>query len=464
VVKEWNMPQRRRVSLLVLIAAGFCVVLGGLGCNLSVSFLDDPTTVDPPNVGRAPVTAANPLVGANPNDYHSGLLPVSAVQSVPSSPLSVPPGARMPANPIGPGLPQGGPPVSVPPPGGPGFGPGGPGFGPGGPGGGAPDAPNGDPCNCPPTELRLKSHPEYKVEPPDILLIDAVRLIPRPPYVVGPLDVLLVRVAEPLPNQPIDGTYTVTPEGTINLGYSYGVVRVGGLTLEGVEAAIRAQLGRVLKKPQVAVGLAAYRGLQQVRGTHLVRQDGTISLGTYGCVYVAGLTLCQVRTVVEKHLSQFVLDPEISVDVYAYNSKVYYVIADGAGYGQQIYRFPITGKETVLDALSNIRGLPPQSSKKRIWLARPSPCDSHCLQVLPIDYLAIVEGGSTCTNYQLFPGDRIYLRADPFIEADNTIAKVLAPFERVVGAALLFGTTIQAFRNNNNGNGNGGAFFVTTAR
>ena len=66
-------------------------------------------------------------------------------------------------------------------------------------------------------------------------------MVPRPPYVVQPLDILLLRVAETLPGQPIDGTYAVGPDGTLNLGYSYGVLNVAGLTIPQVEAALRRQ-------------------------------------------------------------------------------------------------------------------------------------------------------------------------------------------------------------------------------
>src|SRR5262249_2867843 len=138
-----------------------------------------------------------------------------------------------------------------------------------------------------PTELAKTSLPPYVIEPPDILLLDAVRLIPRPPYIIQPLDILTLQVTETFPNQPIVGFYPVGPDGTIALGFTYGSVRVAGLTLEQAQRAVREYLGQRLKSPQVALGLASFRGLQYVRGEHLVRPDGTISLGTYGCVYVA---------------------------------------------------------------------------------------------------------------------------------------------------------------------------------
>lgn len=311
-----------------------------------------------------------------------------------------------------------------------------------------------------PTELAKVSLPPYMIEPPDILLIDALRLVPKPPYVVQPLDVLFIRVAETL-KEPIDGPYAVSPDGTINLGFNYGTLSVAGLTVEMVEEALRKHLGRVLKNPQVAVYLAQFRGVQQVRGEHLVRPDGTISLGSYGCVYVTGLTIQQAKLAIERHLSQYLLDPEVSVDVFAYNSKAYYVIADGGGFGQQVYRFPITGNETVLDAIGRIGGLPVVSSKKHIWVARPSPANHCCDQVLPVDWNALTQGGSTGTNYQLFPGDRIYVKADPLIHLDNAIAKVVSPIERLFGVTLLGSATVNSFRRNGNGTNNGtGAVLV----
>lgn len=305
-----------------------------------------------------------------------------------------------------------------------------------------------------PRELMMSSHPPYTIAPPDILYIDAIRMVPRPPYKVEPLEVLKVHVTETLPNKPISGDFVVSPEGTINLGFDYGTVRVAGMTVDLIQAAIRKHLAEIIRNPQVSVTLVQLRGMQQTRGEHLVRQDGTIGLGGYGCVYVAGMTLDQAKCAIEKHLSQYLLNPQVSVDVFAYNSKFYYVIADGGGFGQQVIRLPITGNETVLDAIANIQGLPPVASKKRIWLARPSPAHHGCNQILPVDWDAISAGASTATNYQIFPGDRVYVSADRLIAFDNWLSKVLAPVERLLGITLLGSSAVNSIRNSN-GTGTG---------
>src|SRR5262249_46702833 len=160
---------------------------------------------------------------------------------------------------------------------------------------------------------------------------------------IEPLDALLINATNTPANEPIAGIYGVDPEGTINLSGSYGLVRVAGLTLGEAQIRIKAALDKVLRNPLVTVSLASAHGMQQIRGEHLVRPDGTVGLGVYGSVYVAGLTLDQTRAAIELQLGKSLLQPKISVDVFAYNSKYCYVIADGAGYGQQIIRLPITG-------------------------------------------------------------------------------------------------------------------------
>jgi protein involved in polysaccharide export with SLBB domain len=115
---------------------------------------------------------------------------------------------------------------------------------------------------------------------------------------------------------------------------------------------------------------------------------------------------------------------------------VYYVITDGGGFGEGVVRLPITGNETVLDAISQIQGLSEVSSKQ-IWIARPAPAGTGCAQILDVHWKAIVAEGITTTNYQIFPGDKIYIKADDMITLDNFVAKVTAPVERILGLILL---------------------------
>jgi protein involved in polysaccharide export with SLBB domain len=155
------------------------------------------------------------------------------------------------------------------------------------------------------------------IRPTDVLLLDAVHCVPGPSYRVEPLDSLLIQVTGTEAEKPIVGQFEVSSEGTVDLGFDYGEVGVVGLTPEQTANVIKLGLSRFLADPQVTVALAQFGGVQQVRGEHPVDPDGTITLGSYGRVSVAGLSAEQARSAIEKHLGQFLQDPQVSVQVAA---------------------------------------------------------------------------------------------------------------------------------------------------
>ena len=103
-----------------------------------------------------------------------------------------------------------------------------------------------------------------------------------------------------------------------------------------------------------------------------------------------------------------------------------------------------------------MNGLPAVASLKKIWVSRPSPAGTPCSTVLPVDWKAITQAGRTETNYQLLPGDRIYIDSNCLITIYNYIDMAIAPFERVLGVLWLSSNTWWGFHNN----GNNGAVIV----
>ncbi len=101
------------------------------------------------------------------------------------------------------------------------------------------------------------------------------------------------------------------------------------------------------------------------------------------------------------------IDPKdtdrVFVDVTAYNSKNYYVQGAVAEPG----RLPITGRETILDALNFSGGMLPDADHAKVVLYRQEPGGS--LKKLPINIDEITMGDDLSTNYQLEPGDRLVI-------------------------------------------------------
>ena len=155
-----------------------------------------------------------------------------------------------------------------------------------------------------------------------------------PDYVVEPPDLLLVEVLEALPGRPITGERLVRPDGTISLGF-YGEVYVAGLTTQEV-------------KEKIVLHLRQYLS-DEVAGTGGDRRQGEQ----------------------DQSDDESSVDPRDSdrvfVDVTAYNSKVYYIQGDVGQPG----RLPITGNETVLDA-HQLRRRPDPDRGAAEYSARPA--------------------------------------------------------------------------------------------
>jgi polysaccharide export outer membrane protein len=287
----------------------------------------------------------------------------------------------------------------------------------------------------------LQRGPDLYIPPEPVpVTTPGLAMVPDHPGVAAP-PLEHLAMPRPLPNG------TLAPPHATVVAYPHGPGP--GVPVEGHKAALPPYR---IEPPDILL-IQLYRSgekvPQPVDGSHLIRPDGTVNLGTYGSVRLGGLTLEEARATVTRFLSERINDlklEEVNVDVISYNSKFYYVITDGAGYGQQVYRLPITGSETVLDAIGQIGGLPPVASLKKIWVARPNLGHPHTHEILPVNWLAIAKCGSTATNYQIAPGDRVFVQSNALITTDSRLSQAISPIQRLLGVTLLGSATVNSIR------------------
>ena len=112
------------------------------------------------------------------------------------------------------------------------------------------------------------------------------------------------------------------------------------------------------------------------------------------------------------------IDPKDSatvfVDVTAYNSKNYYVQGEVVLPGT----IPVTGTDTVLDAINYRRGLDFMGRSQDVVVYRQTR-KGEPPQALHVDIDQITMGDDLSTNYQLLPGDRLVVPHNPNSEADR---------------------------------------------
>jgi polysaccharide export outer membrane protein len=203
-------------------------------------------------------------------------------------------------------------------------------------------------------------------------------------YVLEPPDMILVEVLEALPGRPISGERLVRPDGKISLGF-YGDVYVAGLTVPEAKEKIILRLQKFLNDE--ALGL-------------IENDDET------------GEAIVDPSTGKPK-----LIDPKDSytvfVDVTLYNSKNYYVQGAVLIPG----KLPVTGRDTVLDAINYSGGLASSADHQGVVVYRQTR-KGEPPQALRIDIDQITMGDDLSTNYQLLPGDRLVVPHRPSSEAE----------------------------------------------
>lgn len=159
-----------------------------------------------------------------------------------------------------------------------------------------------------------------------------------------------------------------------------------------------------------------------------VQQDGTIELGTYGRLQVVGLPIEEIQNQVQTLIAKHEIDrrkanvelashtgegsssPEnlddfgVTVRLVSQESGWFYVMGEVNAPGS----YPLVGNETVLDAIILAGGLSDRGNDHKIILTRPQ-MDGQPRSILPVCYQQILQLGDVSTNYQLQPGDRIYV-------------------------------------------------------
>lgn len=144
-----------------------------------------------------------------------------------------------------------------------------------------------------------------------------------------------------------------------------------------------------------------------------VLPDGVIELGEYGRPVVAGKSVpaieAEVKALVAAKEKKTV---PLTVRLIGRQSKVFYVLGEVNSPGS----YPLSGRETVLDGLMAAGGLTRSAQERKIILVRPTQPDG-CREVLPVCYPQIVQLGDATTNYQLRPGDRIFVPSQSTLES-----------------------------------------------
>lgn len=161
-------------------------------------------------------------------------------------------------------------------------------------------------------------------------------------------------------------------------------------------------------------------------GKYTVNSEGKIEYKFVGDMEVGGLTKLQLQDKITTMLSEYILEPEVNVQILEYLSKIFYVIGDVNSPG----KFYMKGNSTtVLDAIMQA-GLPNQaSSTRKCRLITPN--EKGRKNIVYVNVYELLYAGNLKCNLEMKPGDILYIPSTVIAK----IVKVISPVTSAVSSA-----------------------------
>ena len=163
-----------------------------------------------------------------------------------------------------------------------------------------------------------------------------------------------------------------------------------------------------------------------------IRPDGYISLDLIGDILVEGKTVNEIRREVVSRITDFIVAPDVAVTLSQSNSRRIYVLGQVRAPGV----FPLIGRITAVEALAQARDATILASLNKSRLVR---LGEDGLEVYAIRYDDIVKRGDPTTNYELQPGDLIYVPPGIMARIGFGIQAIFYPVQAIFGLGGGFG-------------------------
>ena len=166
----------------------------------------------------------------------------------------------------------------------------------------------------------------------------------------------------------------------------------------------------------------------EVSGRFQINQEGKIQYEFVGDIKLSGMTKEDAAKVIAERLAEYIISPEVSVKISGYNSKVVYVVGEVGRPGKIFMRGDtITIREALMDAgLPQLTGV---TRKSRLI----TPSEKGKGAVKKVDVYALLYEGDLTQNFEMKPGDVIYIPATFLTKTMRALQPVAAPIGTAAG-------------------------------
>lgn len=158
----------------------------------------------------------------------------------------------------------------------------------------------------------------------------------------------------------------------------------------------------------------------------VVRPDGTVSFPLVGIIHAEGMTVSQFTDVLQQGLSQYIVNPDVSVNITKLGRMRVYVFGEVRKPGA----VELEKGHTIIDAIGAAQGFTRDTAKKKIYLIHQDQPKS----LIPINLNNMLKTGDMSQNVTLREGDILYLTKNHRIDFARDIAPIFSSIYMITEA------------------------------
>jgi polysaccharide export outer membrane protein len=212
--------------------------------------------------------------------------------------------------------------------------------------------------------------------------------------------------------------YAVETQSASTVEVNLGELPARGTVSVPVAEAVKYTLG-----PEDVIEIEVRRH-PEFSGKYAVNSEGKIEYKFVGDILVNGLTKAELKERLTKILSEYIIEPDVNVQIVQYLSKVFYVIGEVGRPGKYYMKGnTITAREALVEA-----GLPTDAAAMRkTRLITPNTDGQN--NFVTIDVCKLVYEGDLSENREMKPGDVLYVPSTVMAK----IIRLISPATNIAG-------------------------------
>ena len=182
------------------------------------------------------------------------------------------------------------------------------------------------------------------------------------------------------------------------------------LTCSSLTAAAPANDYIMTPGDQLQIYVLDHPDISSTRGNtdmaYIVRPDGKLNFPLVGEIDINGLTVYEFTKLLTKELSEYIINPQITVNVSKLGTTRVFVLGEVKNQGM----YELSKSHRVLDALGAAGGFTEKAAKKSIFLVRNRGTSEENVQKL--NMLNYMKKGDMSQNLVLQEGDCLFLTSN----------------------------------------------------